>query len=427
MLKQALLAVMMGATLSVPVMAHAQDYPAQDVSDATDLGNLEALDTRPNTLHMTEGLHQGKVPLNTISPATVRTFVQVVDLMRREYVEQIDDDKLFYHAINGMLTGIDRNAEFLDATAFANLQSFTEGQVAGVGLFAQWRDDDNHWVVTRVLPNSSAANAGIKTGDYLHQIGEIKLAQSHSNNDLSQLLSGILGTKVTVVYSSAGRSKRQASLLRTQAQSSSIEVLNQDGTVIIKLPIFQKNTRQQILDHISHIGMPVRGIIIDVRNNPGGVLDSAVDVASLFMRKQMVTQVQNRQGIERVLETHGSPLLEGIPVIILQNRYSASASEVLSSALQSQNRALIVGETSYGKGSVQSVIPLGKNQGVKLTTAHYLTPKGEKIDGVGVVPDVTFEKPSQESDSWMTSTLELMDLAKLPAQDGIEFSPIGGF
>ena len=119
-------------------------------------------------------------------------------------------------------------------------------------------------------------------------------------------------------------------------------------------------------------------MVIDLRNNPGGVLDSAAEVASLFMRKQVVTQVQNRSGIERVIETHGSPVLESMPVIILQNRYSASAAEVLASALQTHGRAMIVGEASYGKGSVQSVIALGNHQGIKITTAHYLTPNGKK-------------------------------------------------
>ncbi len=389
--------------------------------------NLEVLDTQPNQLHNIEGLHSGRVPLDAISPTTLKTFVQAVDLMRREYVEPVNDEVLFYHAINGMLNRVDRNAEFLDAKAFANLQSFTSGNVASVGLKALWQNKDAHWVVTEVSPDSPAKLAGIAVGDYLHQIGDVKLNQNQSENDVVQLLSGISGTSVDVTFSRAGRSKQTANLLRDQIQKTSIEVLTRNGIAIIKLPVFQNNTRQDILEHIARINQPVQGIVIDVRNNPGGVLDAAVDVASLFMRKQVVTQVQNRNGIERVLETQGSPLLEAVPVIILQNRYSASASEVLASALQTHQRALVVGETSYGKGSVQSVIPIGNNQGIKLTTAHYLTPKGEKIDKIGVVPDVNFEVSAGDEADWLTLTLDLMDKGKLPDGEGIEFSPVGGF
>lgn len=393
-----------------------------------DDGSLDVLGTQPNHLQGIDGVHLGKVPLQTIAPNTLKSFVQAVDLMRREYIYEVDDETLFAHAINGMLSKTDKNAEFLNASALANLQSFTDGNVAGVGMKATWQAKDNHWVVSEVAVGSPAALANIALGDYLHQIGEIKLNASHSENDIAQLLGGIAGTSVDVSFSRAGRSKQTVTLSRSLLEKSSVEVLTQNGVVIIKLPVFQNNTRQQILDSIAHIGTPVQGIVLDLRNNPGGVLESAVDVASLFMRKQVVTQVANRHGVERVLETQGSALFDVVPTIVLQNRYSASAAEVLASALQSQHRALIVGETSYGKGSIQSVIPIGNNQAVKLTTAHYLTPKGAKIDGVGVVPDVHFETVSVgDGEDWLQLTLNLMEQGKLTNSEAVEFSPVGGF
>lgn len=421
-------------TLVAPTQVATTELATTDAASsdelATDDGtsaHLEVLDTQPNQLHHIEGLHSGRVPLEAISPATLKTFVQAVDLMRREYVEPVNDEALFYHAINGMLNRVDRNAEFLDEQAFENLQSFTSGNVAGVGLKAVWQNKDAHWVVTEVSADSPAKLAGVVTGDYLHQIGDVKLNQSQSENDIVQLLSGIAGTSVDVTFSRAGRSKQTVNLLRNQIQKTSIELLMRDGIAVIKLPVFQNNTRQEILDHIAGIDQPIHGIVIDVRNNPGGVLDSAVDVASLFMRKQVVTQVKNRNGIERVLETQGSPLLEAMPVIVLQNRYSASASEVLASALQSHKRGLVVGETSYGKGSIQSVIPIGNKQGIKLTTAYYLTPGGEKIDKIGVIPDVGFETASVgDGTDWLNLALDLMNQGRLPSGEGIEFSSVGG-
>lgn len=395
---------------------------------------LDALQSKPNALHGIEGLHQGRVPLNTISPNTLKTFVSVVDLVRREYVGDVNDEELFKNAMSGMLTKLDRNAEFLDAKAYENLQSFTAGNVAGIGIKVLWQGVDNHWVITEVAKNSPADKANITVGDYLHQIGETKLASTHNGNDVMQLLNGIAGTQIDVVVSHEGRSKRTVSLQRTQNMKTNIETLMYDGVAVIKLPVFQDNTREQILTALSRVNVPIRGIILDVRNNPGGVLESAGKVVSLFTKNQTIAKVSGRNGVERILTTEGSPLLKDIPLIVLQNRYSASASEVLASSLQVGKRALIVGETSYGKGSVQSVIPIGDNQAVKLTTAHYLTAQDGKIDGVGVVPDVAFNNKSGEGaiyfgeavqDDWLRQTLLLANARKLAT--GISFDPVGGF
>lgn len=418
--------------LGLSSVSYAESQAEPMVAQSANQPDLEALDSQPNTLHNTEGLHQGRVPLNAISPNTLKTFVSVIDLVRRDYVYDVDDEKLFENAMSGMLTKLDRNAEFLDAQAFANLQSFTAGNIANVGMSAVWQAEDNHWVVTAVSDNSPSQKVGIKVGDYLHQIGEIKLTESHSYNDVVQLLNGIAGTQVDVVFSRAGRSKRNANLQRTQVLQSHIDTMIYDGVAVIKLPVFQNNTREQILNSLAYANAPIQGIILDVRNNPGGVLESAVKVVSLFMKGQVVTKVAGRNGVERVLNTEGSPLLNELPVMVLQNRYSASAAEVLASSLQTQKRALVVGETSYGKGSVQSVVPIGDNQAVKLTTAHYLTAKDAKIDGVGVVPDVTFDKrelvltaPRLTEDDWLQQALLLMNQGKL--ETGIKFDPVGGF
>lgn len=413
---------------SAPVPSEPNSQADEDQGGDVSEIDLGVLDSQPNVLHGIDGLHQGRVPLNAISPNTLKTFVSVVDLVRREYPDYKNDDELFYHAINGMLTKVDSHAEFLDAKAFNNLQSFTTGNVGDVGITAVWQEDAGRWVVTKVEAESSATKAGIAIGDYLYQIGDVRLTGSQTQNDVAQLLSGILNTKVDVTFSKAGRSKLTKTLERTHSTQSNIEILVRDGIVIVKLPVFQTNTREQILNGVSSAGIPVQGMIIDVRNNPGGVLDSAVDVASLFMRNEIVTQVEGRHGIERVMHTSGSPLLDEIPLLILQNRYSASAAEVLASGLQTQGRALILGEASYGKGSVQSIIPIGDNQAVKLTTAHYITATGEKIDKIGVKPDVTFPQVDHQDeliDEWLERALTIMQEGKLTT--GVEFAPVGGF
>lgn len=438
-LTKTLLVTMLAVALSTHANAgwfdrKSNNPPPQEVTASVQQSevDLTVLDSEPNTLHGIDGLHQGRVPLGAVSPNTLKTFVSVVDLVRRDYVKDVNDEQLFEYAMSGMLTKLDRHAGFLDQTAYANLKSFTAGHIANVGLTASWQDEEAHWVVTSVGNQSPAKKVGINVGDYLHQIGDVKLGVGQSENDITQLLSGIAGTQVDVVFSKAGRGKRTVSIQRTEMLKASIETMIYDGVAIIKLPVFQDNTRQQILDSLAQSSTPIFGIILDVRNNPGGVLESARDVVSLFVRGQQVVQVVGRNGLERVISTEGAPLLAELPVMVLQNRYSASASEVLASSLQAQNKALIVGERSYGKGSVQSVIPIGDNtQAVKLTTAHYLTAKGDVIDGVGVTPDVTFGMqerivPTEViQDTWLRQALTLMEQKKSPK--GIKFDPVGGF
>lgn len=345
------------------------------------------------------------VSLKAISPETLKTFVAVVDLVRREYVEAVNDETLFDNAMSGMLTKLDNYAEFLDAEAYENLRAFTQGDVGDVGIKVAYQADIGHWVITEIVADSPAAKKGIRVGDYLHQIGEFKLDEDRQANDVKQLLTGIAGSQIDVIVSKEGRRKRAVTLQRNNAQTQTIETRLVEGIAIIKIPAFQDTTREKIVQSLIELKAPVTAVIIDVRDNPGGVLTSAVEVASLFMSDTEVVQVKARQGDARTLMTKGSAILEPLPVAIIQNRYSASAAEVLASSLQAKSRAIIVGETSYGKGSVQSVIALNDEQAVKLTVAHYLTANGVKIDEVGVEPDVTL---SGSERSWEQQALDLL-------------------
>ncbi len=329
-----------------------------------------------------------RVSLKAISPETLKTFVAVVDLVRRDYIDAVNDEELFSNAMSGMLTKLDSHAEFLDAEAYENLRAFTEGDVGDIGIKVVYRADEGYWVVTEVTDDSPADKKGITIGDYVHQIDEFKLDEDKQTNDIVQLLSGIAGTQVDVVISKAGRRKRTVSLQRNNNHPQEVETRLVEGMAIIKLPTFQNNSREKVLQSLTNLDAPVKGVLLDLRDNPGGVLTAAVQVASLFMSDSDVVQIKSRQSALRTLSTRGTALLEPLPVVVLQNRYSASAAEVLASSLQTQKRATILGEVSYGKGSVQSVIPLNDEQAVKLTVAHYLTAKGAKIDGIGVKPDI---------------------------------------
>ena len=390
---------------------------ADQVDDSIDaIADESALNDESDIINTDIPAEVAQVSLKAISPETLKTFVAVVDLVRREYVDTVNDEELFSNAMSGMLTKLDSHAEFLDAEAYENLRAFTEGDVGDIGIKVQYQPKVGYWVITEVVDGSPADKKGIAVGDYLHQVDEFKLGEDEESNDIEQLLTGIAGTQVDVVTSKAGRRKHTTTLQRNHNHPQVIETRLVDGMAIVRLPAFQNNSREKLLQGLIDLDAPVKGVLLDMRDNPGGVLASAVSVASLFMTNTDVVQVKGRQSDSRTLSTQGAALLDTMPVVVLQNRYSASAAEVLASSLQAQKRTTILGEVSYGKGSVQSVIPLNDEQAVKLTVAHYMTASGKKIDGVGVAPDVTL---TGNESTWEQQALDLLRQKALPS--GVRF------
>lgn len=330
-----------------------------------------------------------QVALGAVSPVTVEKFVKMIDIIRQNYVTNVDDESLFANAMAGTLAALDPYSEYLDANAFENLRLFTEGDIGSIGVSVSFHADVDSWVFDDVLPNSPAAKAGIQRGNYLHQINDNKLDSTRTSQDVDQLLTGIAGTTARLLVSDKGRRKHLVVVQRTlvQQQAMSTNIIN--GVAVVQIPVFQNNTQQQFLMALTKLNQPFSVLVLDLRNNPGGVLSAANDIASLFMNDKVVVQIKNRQGIQEVMRTHGTAQFADLPLVVLQNRYSASAAEVLASTLQNNQRAKVYGETSYGKGSIQSIVPINDNEAVKLTVAHYYSSKGEKIDGVGVKPDVT--------------------------------------
>ena len=328
-----------------------------------------------------------QVPLGAVSPDTVAKFVKMIDVVRNDYVTPVDDEALFANAISGTLTGLDPYSEYLDHDAFNNLRLFTEGDVGSIGVTVSYHSDLQAWVFDEVLPNSPAAKAGIQRGNFLHQINDTKLNDEQTQQDIDQLLLGIAGTQVRLTISDSGRRKHIETVQRTLVQQQSIKAEVVQGIAVVQIPVFQNNTQQQLMTALSGLREPFGALILDIRNNPGGVLSAANDVASLFMAAKPVVQIKNRQGLQEIVQTQPEAKFADIPLAVIQNRYSASAAEVLASSLQENGRAKVYGETSYGKGSIQSIVPLNDNEAVKLTVAHYYSGQGKKIDGIGVTPD----------------------------------------
>lgn len=368
-------------TSTAPIVTNPANQPNLDTQPKA----TQPKDTQP--IAPASGQIQ-QVALGAVSPVTVEKFVKMIDIIRQNYVTNVDDESLFANAMAGTLAGLDPYSEYLDANAFENLRLFTEGDIGSIGVSVSFHADVDSWVFDDVLPNSPAAKAGIQRGNYLHQINDNKLDNTRTSQDVDQLLTGIAGTTARLLVSDKGRRKHLVVVQRTllQQQAMSANIIN--GVAVVHIPVFQNNTQQQFLMALTKLNQPFNMLVLDLRNNPGGVLSAANDIASLFMNDKVVVQIKNRQGIQEVMRTHGKAQFADLPLAVLQNRYSASAAEVLASALQNNQRAKVYGETSYGKGSIQSIIPINDSEAVKLTVAHYYSSKGEKIDGVGVKPDV---------------------------------------
>lgn len=393
------------------------DYRIILLNDKTKVQDDE-LDELESVGESLDSLHRQATPLNAISPHTLQNFVATIDAVRTQYVGEVSDEALFGYAMSGMLKKVDNYGEYLDKTALENLKAFTEGSVASVGIVANYSLTTGHWVVDYVIPSSPADKADIRIGDYLHEIAGIRLNDTHTNQDIIQLLSGIAGTQIDVVSSHAGRNKRNTTLQRTIAQNEGLSVSIKDGIAIVHLPVFTARTKNELVSALIGLDEPIFGVVLDVRNNPGGVLSSAIDVAGLFVADKPAVQVVGKDPKSaKILHTAKHAPLHELPVLVLQNRYSASAAEVLSATFLANNK-MVAGETSYGKGSVQSVISLDNGEAIKLTTAHYQQANGNKIDGVGIVPTLSL---SGDNIVWLDQAIA--ELTKQRPVQGVKFTP----
>lgn len=323
--------------------------------------------------------------------AALDEFMDVFQKVRSDYVEKVDDEKLIRGAINGMLESLDPHSSFLDASDFANLKAQTEGSYGGLGLSVTMEDG----VVKVIAPTADtpAARAGIKAGDYITHI-DGQLIYGSSLDEAVDKMRGEPGTTIKLTIVRPGRDKPlELTLTREVIDIKPVKWQVKDGVGVIQIVSFSANTGADVRSAIRSIdkalGHRPMGYILDLRSNPGGLLDEAVSVSDVFLDHGEIVSQRGRQrtDIERYYAKPGDDT-KGAPVIVLVDAGSASASEIVAGALQDQHRALIMGERSFGKGSVQTLIPLSQTTALRLTTARYYTPSGRSVQEGGIKPDV---------------------------------------
>jgi carboxyl-terminal processing protease len=318
-------------------------------------------------------------------------FMTVFERVRTSYVDKVDDKTLIEGAINGMLASLDPHSSYLDAKDFDQLRTQTDGSYGGIGLSVNMEDQ----TVKVVSPteDSPADKAGIKSGDYITHIdGELVYGQSL--DEAVARMKGRPGTKLRLTIVRPGRDKPfDVELTRQIIELKPVKWEVKDRIGIININSFDRNTgaaTRAAVDGIGKaLGAPPLGYIVDLRSNPGGLLDQAQEVSDVFLdHGEIVSQRGREKGdIQRYYARPGD-LTKGAPIVVLIDAGSASAAEIVAGALQDQHRALVLGERSFGKGSVQTLLPLTETTAIKLTTARYYTPSGRSVQEGGIQPDV---------------------------------------
>lgn len=318
-------------------------------------------------------------------------FMDVFQKVRSDYVEKVDDEKLIRGAIDGMLASLDPHSNFLDERAFQNLRTQTEGSYGGLGLSVT--QEDGAVKVIAPTQDTPAWRAGIKAGDYITHL-DGQLIYGGTLDEAVDRMRGAPGTSIKLTIVRPGRDKPiDLTLTREIIELKPVKWEVKNGVGVINIISFSANTgadlRQAIRSIDKSIGHKPTGYILDLRSNPGGLLDEAVAVSDIFLERGEIVSQRGRQkgDVDRFYAKPGDDA-KGLPVIVLVDSGSASASEIVAGALQDQHRALVMGERSFGKGSVQTMLPLSNTTALKLTTARYYTPSGRSVQEGGIDPDI---------------------------------------
>ncbi|HEV7367956.1 S41 family peptidase [Arenibaculum sp.] len=360
------------AVVSLALMAPAQPM-AQPTAAATVSAPAPA--SLPAALQADEGLE---------------LLRDVLARVRENYVEPISERQLVEAALTGMISALDPHSTFLDSDRFRDMRMKTNGEFGGLGV--QIRVDGGIVKVLSTVDGAPAGRAGIRAGDVFTGLDGVPLAGRESA-DVIKRLRGNPGSKILVTVSRDGGAPFDVTLTRETIRTEPVSARAIGSIGYVRVKNFDRRTGPDLAAAMERlradIGSSLAGFVLDLRNNPGGLVTQAVEVADAFLESGNIVSTRGRGGVEiRRYDARPGDLAGGLPVIVLVNGGSASASEIVAGALQDHGRAVLLGEQTFGKGSVQTIIPLGSGVGMKMTTARYYTPSGRSIQAVGIVPDI---------------------------------------
>jgi carboxyl-terminal processing protease len=344
----------------------------------------------------------------------LRAFTDVFARIKSDYVEPVEDKKLITEAINGMLTGLDPHSAYLDADAFKDLQVGTQGEFGGLGIEVGM--EDGLVKVISPIEDTPAFNAGVKPGDLIVKLDDTPV-KGMTLNDAVKRMRGKPGESIKLTIARKGADKPIVlTIMRAIIKIRSVKSTMLDpGYGYVRVTQFQEHTGELLVDSLQKLYTdnkgPLKGLVLDLRNDPGGLLNGAVAVTAAFVKPDsLVVYTEGRTEDAKMQltasrENYLRPMqvdylkrlpegVKGVPMVVLVNSGSASASEIVAGALQDHKRAVIMGTRTFGKGSVQTILPIGSGTAIKLTTARYFTPNGRSIQAKGIEPDIVVEDPA---------------------------------
>ncbi|MBF0612061.1 MAG: S41 family peptidase [Magnetococcales bacterium] len=345
------------------------------------------------------GIHVATGSVMAVSEITyekLKVFSEVYALIKQNYVEEVDEKKLLYGAVNGMLNSLDPHSSFLTPDSFKEMRVETSGEFGGLGI-----EISRHQGLIKVvspIEDTPAYRAGIQSGDLIIKI-EDETTQDMPLMDAVKKMRGKPDTKITLTIARKGVNKPfKVTMTRAVIKIRSVKWrVERNDIGYVRIIQFNEQSHSYLVKAVEEIKQkisptPMRGLVLDLRNDPGGLLDQAVQVADDFLNEGRIVYTKGRiPGKDMSFDAKKGDIIEGVPMVILINSGSASASEIVSGALQDHKRAVVMGTQSFGKGSVQTIIPLSDGAGLRLTTAQYYTPSGRSIQAKGIAPDEVVE------------------------------------
>ena len=350
----------------------------------------------------------------TLPYEDLRTFTEIYGRIKRDYVEPVSDKKLLEDAIRGMLSGLDPHSAYLGPEEYQELKEGTTGQFGGLGIEVTM---ENGFIkVVSPIDDTPAQKAGMKTGDLIIKLDE-KPVKGMSLGDSVKMMRGEPGSKIVLTVVREGLdAPLKLTLTRDIIKVKSVKSrMLEKGFGYMRISSFQSSTGDGLKEALAALKKeniePLKGLVLDLRNNPGGVLNAAVEVSDAFLKSGLIVYTEGRiENSEMRFNASPDDLLDGAPIVVLINGGSASASEIVAGALQDQKRAVIMGEKSFCKGSVQTILPTTNGAAVKLTTARYFTPSGRSIQALGIEPDIALTRVKLE-------TLDKLDSLSIKESD----------
>ena len=372
----------------------------------------------------------------------LRTFAEIFNAIKQGYVEPVEDKKLITHAISGMLSNLDPHSAYLDSDAFKDLQTSTQGEFGGLGIEVGM--EDGLVKVISPIEDTPADRAGVKAGDLIFKLDD-KLVKGMTLTDAVKRMRGKPKTQIKLSILRKGEAQPiEITLMREVIKVQSVKSKRVDDQYgYLRITSFQENTASSVVKHLNDLYKPgsLKGLVLDLRNDPGGLLNSAIGVTAAFVpHGTLVTSTDGRVADakhqyfatpEDYLRGSKEDFIRSIPVealkvpmVVLINGGSASASEIVAGALQDHKRAVVMGTTSFGKGSVQTIIPLPGSTAIKLTTARYFTPSGRSIQAKGIVPDIAVEETPNGMSPMRLREADLENHLENNRDDGKEAAPV---